>query len=234
MRNIFPIACHTGLLLLVACGGPSFSGTGTGTENDSGTVKVPGTDDSGATASDSDPRLSDSGTDSGDPPDSATIVDSGSVVDSTSADTGPALMCTTPTTPTLNRTQGTFGGIQFHVTEDTVLTSFTVTNSGNDPDTVTLSDSSCNPISSASVPNEPLPGYMPYVVNVNWPLKAGMSYMLTNEMNQTAFDGDNDISFPYSSGILVVEQGLVLCPLSGPDGQVWTEFTNFTFCGGGS
>jgi hypothetical protein len=220
--------------LIPACGGAPFSAAdppvadGGDPPGEGGPSPRP---DSGAIDSGAAPdAMNDS---SADPPIDSATIDSGA----TTVDSALAPMCTTPTSPALGGTQGVAGaGIQFHVTKDTVLTSFKFTASGQNPDTVTLSDTNCNAISSASVPNEPLPGYAPYVVNVSWPLKAGTSYMLTNaanSFNQTAHSSSSEnITFPYASGILVVEEGLVQCPLMGLDGQVWTAFTDLTFCDG--
>ena len=152
-------------------------------------------------------------------------LDTSNAVD-TGVDTAPT--CTQPTTPMLTNTQGTHGGIQFHVNADTTLTSFTFTSQGVQ-DTVTLTDDQCNAIASASTPGEPLPGYMPYTVNVHWPLQAGVTYRLTDTNGQTAFT-TAVTTFPYTSGVLTVTKGLVVCPDQGPEGQVWTAFTDLVFC----
>lgn len=190
------------LFLLSACGGASFS---VAPDEDAGT--------------DTTPDLSDTA------PDTASVADT--QADAQIAETGP--MCAVPTTPTLDGENGIHGGLQFHVTKDTVLTSFLFTGSGFQ-DVVTLSDTQCNAISSATVPGGLSYRYMPIEVNVHWLLHAGVSYQLTNMFGQTAYSSAVT-TFPYVSGILFVEQGLVVCPLNGEkEGQIWTAFTNLTFC----
>jgi hypothetical protein len=163
--------------------------------------------------------------DSAPPPDTATPTVDSSVVDSSNT-----LMCSTPTTPMLTGVQGHFGGIQFHVTVDTVLTAFTFTGALAAPDTATLTDDNCVTIANASMPNEPLPGYMPYAIQVHWPLMAGVSYRLMSTTSQTAYT-TSEGSAPFVSGVMVVEAGLVSCPGGIIDASgIWTGFTDLTFC----
>jgi hypothetical protein len=211
--------------LLVACGGPAFTAGAPASEDDAAPWL---TADAGASVLEASvmqqPEAASALVD-------AALVDTGAMkaaVEATTADTGP--MCFEPTSPLLTGTSGASGGIQFHVTHDTTLTSFTFTGSGVQ-DLATLSDDQCNPIASASLPNEPLPGYVPIVVNVNWPLKAGTSYRVTSAFAQTAYSGN--MVFPRTEGEFVIEKGLVSCygGMDEPEGsQVWSGFTNLTFC----
>ncbi len=204
---------------LCACGGSPFSAA-TATQSEVG-ADAAGTDAATIATADSGTLPSaDAATDTAQP-DAAQDV---------------APMCITPTTPMLTGTQGLGGtGLQFHVTQDEILTSFVFTGGGQQ-DTVTLFDSECNSIASASVPGVFPPVYAPYTVNVRWMLKANVTYRLTNSnTNQTAYAS---AKFPYISDVLTVEQGLVTCVEYGqdagpPEAQVWwTAFTDLTFCNG--
>jgi hypothetical protein len=193
-------------LLVAGCGGSSFSAAATDPLSDAGRQEASALDAGAAQA------------------DSARPESGPSQV----GDSEPAPVCTIATSPMLTSVQGaTNAGISFRVTQDLVLTSFVFTGEGMQ-DTLTLSDAQCNAIASVSVPGTFPPVYAPYMVNVHWPLKAGVLYQLVNSYrNQTAYAVGP--TFPYTSGVLTVEQGLVTCPPAN-EGQVWTAFTDLTFC----
>lgn len=225
MKQMLTRMALVGCFFLAACGGSSFSAS----LGDVG----PDSDPESSTAStvDSGAPDGDSGMDSslrleGAAPDSIAFVDSS---DPPPIDSASGLTCKTPTSPMLTGVQGTHGGIQFHVTRALTLSSFDFTGSGMQ-DTVTLSDDTCNPIANVSIPGVFPPVYAPYKVNVKWSLQPGVSYRLTDQFDQTAYS-TAVTTFPFASGDLVVEKGLVICPDDGTmEGQVWTAFTNLEFC----
>lgn len=209
--------------LLLACGGPGFAAPIPPSDDD-GLGNVSADADADMDSSPNSESSTDTITDESDAVTADTAVDA---VD-TGRDTGPT--CSTPTTPLLNNIQGAPGaGIEFRVTRNTTLKSFIFTGGGHQ-DTITLYDDSCNAITSASVPGVSPPVYAAYTVNVQWPLKAGTLYKLTNSFqNQTAFEVPGP-AFPYTDGELVVTKGTVTCPDQGFGATNWSAFTDLTFC----